>query len=82
MESIPIDTLGRQCSARRRYGQAERAEESIHTFVDGVFGLRSSCVDTSMAMGRVVRMADFLTVLSVIAFIAMFSGLIWALDRV
>jgi hypothetical protein len=27
-------------------------------------------------------MADFLTVVSVVAFIGLFSGLIWALDRV
>jgi preprotein translocase subunit SecE len=27
-------------------------------------------------------MADFLSVVSVVAFIAVFSGLIWALDRV
>jgi len=27
-------------------------------------------------------MADFLSVLSIVAFIAVFSGLIWALDRV
>jgi len=27
-------------------------------------------------------MADFLSVLSIVGFIAVFSGLIWALDRV
>jgi preprotein translocase subunit SecE len=33
--------------------------------------------------GRIVEsMADFLSVLSIVAFIAVFSGLIWALDRV
>jgi hypothetical protein len=35
------------------------------------------------ATGSIVEdMADFLSVLSVAAFIAVFSGLIWALDRV
>jgi hypothetical protein len=37
-------------------------------------------VDTA---GSIVDdMADFLSVLSIAAFIAVFSGLIWALDRV
>jgi hypothetical protein len=31
---------------------------------------------------KIQPMADFLTVVSVVAFIGLFSGLIWALDRV